>query len=147
MTYRSEARNSPPAEPMQTQAIATGVSAVAAIMLMILSALSILEGTVAVAGDEIYVAGVDYLYAFDTTTWGWVHMILGIIGIGCGIGLLFGTIWGRYAAIVIAALVMIANFLALPYYPAWSLLIIALSIVVVWAVATWEPQQVTTREG
>ncbi|WP_040796017.1 DUF7144 family membrane protein [Nocardia higoensis] len=140
MTYRPETREAPPAEPMQKQGIATGISLVAAIMLMVLGALSILEGTVAISGDEIYVAGVDYIYAFDTTTWGWIHVILGVIGLVCGAGLLFGTRWGRYAAIVIAALVMIANFLSLPYYPAWSLLVIALSIVVVWAVATWQPQ-------
>lgn len=140
MTYRAQAPTSPAPEPMQKQGIALGVSLVAAIMLMVLAALSILEGVVAVNGDEIYVAGVDYLYAFDTTTWGWIHIVLGIIGLVCGMGLLFGTTWGRYAAIAIATLVMIANFLALPYYPAWSLLVIALSIVVVWAVATWQPQ-------
>ncbi|WP_228803685.1 DUF7144 family membrane protein [Nocardia higoensis] len=141
MTYRSHTSAPPTAEPMQKQSIATGISLVAAIMLMVLAALSILEGTVAIAGDEIYVAGVDYIYAFDTTTWGWIHVALGVIGLVCGTGLLFGTTWGRYAAIAIAALVMVANFLSLPYYPAWSLLVIALSIVVVWAVATWQPER------
>lgn len=141
MTTRSETRESPPAEPMQKQGIAMGIALVAAVMLMALSALSILEGTVAVSGDEIYVAGVDYVYAFDTTVWGWIHVVLGVIGLICGIGLLFGAAWGRYAAIGIAALVMIANFLSLPYYPYWALLIIALDIVVIWAISTWRPDR------
>ncbi|MEV0355324.1 acetyltransferase [Nocardia sp. NPDC050697] len=141
MTSMSDARTDPPAEPMQKQSLALGISAVAAVMLMVVAALSILEGTVAIAGDELYFAGPEYLYALDTTTWGWVHVVLGIVGMVCGIGLLFGTAWGRYAAIGIAALVIIANFLSLPYYPMWSVLVIALSIAVMWAVATWQPER------
>ncbi|WP_280423238.1 DUF7144 family membrane protein [Nocardia carnea] len=141
MTDRSDVRSSPPAEPFQRQSVATGVSIIAAVLLLVLAAVSILEGIVAIAGDELYVAGVDYIYAFDTTTWGWIHVILGIVGVVCALGLMFGTAWGRYAAIGIAALVIIANFLSLPYYPAWSILIIALSVVVIWAAATWQPQR------
>ncbi|MFC8043240.1 acetyltransferase [Nocardia sp. NPDC057353] len=141
MTTTADARGVPPAEPMQKQNLALGISAVAAVMLLVVAALSILEGTVAIAGDELYVAGPEYIYAFDTTTWGWVHVVLGIIGIVCGVGLLFGTTWGRYTAIGIAALVIIANFLSLPYYPLWSILVIALSLAVIWAVATWQPDR------
>lgn len=141
MTSTADARREPPAEPLQKQSIALGISAIAAVMLMVVAALSVLEGTVAIAGDELYVAGTDYLYAFDTTTWGWVHVVLGVLGIVIGIGLLFGATWGRYAAIGVAALVIVANFLSLPYYPMWSVLVIALSIVVVWAIATWQPER------
>ncbi|WP_157171859.1 DUF7144 family membrane protein [Nocardia higoensis] len=41
----------------------------------------------------------------------------------------------------IAAVVIVANFLALPHCPAWSIAVVVLSVVVSWAVATWDPQQ------
>ncbi|MBH0779907.1 acetyltransferase [Nocardia sp. NEAU-351] len=132
-------RTPPPTEPFQTQGVATGISVTAAILLLVLAAVSILEGVSAIGKDEIYVTGVSYIYEFDTTTWGWIHLVLGVIGVICALGLMFGTTWGRYAAVGIAALVIVANFLSLPYYPAWSLLIIALSVVVIWAVTTWHP--------
>ncbi|MEV0029530.1 acetyltransferase [Nocardia sp. NPDC050793] len=140
MTNPSGTPSPPPAEPFQRQSVATGISITAAIMLLVLAAVSVLEGVSAIAKDEIYVAGVDYVYRFDSTTWGWVHLILGIVGLICALGLLFGTTWGRYAAVAVAVLVIIANFLSLPYYPWWSLLLIALSVVVIWAVTAWQPQ-------
>ncbi|MGW4369488.1 DUF7144 family membrane protein [Nocardia takedensis] len=129
----------PPTEPFQKQSAAAGIAVVAAVMLLLASAGSILQGTVALADDELYVAGVDYVYAFDTTTWGWIHVILGTVGVICAFGLMFGTTWGRYAAIGIAALVIVANFLSLPHYPAWSTLVIAFSVAVIWAATTWRP--------
>jgi hypothetical protein len=52
-----------------------------------------------------------------------------------GYGLLSGQTWARVAAITLAVLSAITNFLWLPYYPFWSMLIIAVDIFVIWAVA------------
>lgn len=130
----------PEPEPRQTQSIAEGISITAACMLIILAVVSILQGISAVADDDLYVVGAAYIYEFDTTTWGWIHIVLGAVALLCGIGLVTGATWARYAALVIAGLVIIANFLSLPYYPAWSIVIIALSAVVIWAVTAWRPQ-------
>ncbi|MDV6310062.1 hypothetical protein R4227_17710 [Gordonia amicalis] len=92
------------------------------------------------AEDEVFVRGVDYVYKFDFTTWGWIHIVLGAIAIIVGAGLISGAGWARFTAIVIAGLSVIANFLWLPYYPWWSVLIIALDVVVIWAVSTWNPR-------
>ena len=137
-----EVENSPPPEPFQRQSAAAGIAIVAAVMLLLASAAAILQGTVALGDDELYVTGIDYVYAFDTTTWGWIHVILGALGVVCALGLMFGTTWGRYAAIGVAALVIVANFLALPHYPAWSMLVIVLSVAVIWAATTWWPDEV-----
>lgn len=134
-------RPTPEPEPLQKQGIAEGVSIAAACMLIILSAVSILQGISAVAHDDLYVVGVEYVYEFDTTAWGWIHIVLGIIALLCGIGLVTGATWARYASVVIAGLVIIANFLSLPYYPAWSIVVIALSVVVIWGVTTWHPDR------
>ncbi|TCJ95260.1 DUF7144 family membrane protein [Nocardia alba] len=131
----------PEAEPIQKQAIVEGISLSAAFMLIILAAVSILEGISAIADDQLYVAGIEYIYEFDTTTWGWIHVVLGALALIFGVGLAIGATWGRYGALGIAALVIVANFMSLPYYPAWSIVIIALSVVVIWAVTTWRPER------
>ena len=102
--------------------------------------LSVLEGIAAVAEDELFVVGVEYVYEFDVTTWGWIHIVLGAVLIISAFGLITGTSSARGLAIAIAALSILANFLWLPYYPWWSILIIALNIVVIWAIATWRPR-------
>ncbi len=128
-----------PQEHPVRQGIAAGTSIGAAILLVTVGVLSILEGISAVANDKLFVAGVDYIYQFDTTTWGWIHIVLGILLVIAALGLMAGTTWGRVVAITLAALSILANFLWLPYYPAWSILVIALNVVVIWAVATWQP--------
>ncbi|MBF6416139.1 DUF7144 family membrane protein [Nocardia cyriacigeorgica] len=124
------------------QGFAAGTSIGASILLLTVGVLSILQGISAVAEDQLFVAGIEYVYEFDTTTWGWIHIVLGIVLVASAIGLMMGTTWGRIAAVTIAALSIVANFLWLPYYPLWSILIIALNIVVIWAVTTWNPEQV-----
>ncbi|MGS2810901.1 DUF7144 family membrane protein [Nocardia sp. MW-W600-9] len=141
MTSNTSAHRAPPEEePFQRQAFAEGISITAACMLLILAAVSILQGISALLEDEIYVAGIEYVYKFDTTTWGWVHVVLGVLALIVGVGLVLGATWGRYSALGVAGLVIVANFLSLPYYPAWSMIIIALSVVIIWAISTWKPQ-------
>lgn len=120
------------------QGIAAGTSIGAAILLLTVSVLSVLAGISAVAGDDLYVVGPEYIYSFDATAWGWTHIALGALLGLCGAGLLAGTMWGRIGAMFLAALSIIANFLWLPHYPWWSLAIITLDVVVIWAVATWK---------
>ncbi|MEV6324652.1 hypothetical protein AB0M45_26210 [Nocardia sp. NPDC051787] len=132
--------------------IAAGTSIAAAILLLTVGVLSVFEGISAVAEDQLYIVGTDYVYKFDTTAWGWIHIVLGILLIIAALGLMTGATWARVTAICLAALSIIANFMWLPYYPAWSILVIALNIVVIWAIATWRPDTAgaegrTGREG
>ncbi len=123
------------------QGIAAGTSIGAAIILIVVGAVQLAQGIAAVAEDEVFIRGVEYVYKFDFTTWGgWIHIVLGAIAIIVGAGLVSGAGWARFTAIVIAGLSIIANFLWLPYYPWWSILIIALDVVVIWAVSTWNPR-------
>jgi hypothetical protein len=121
------------------QAWAGGTSVVAAILLLVVGLVSLLQGISAAAEDEIFVVGIEYIYKFDTTVWGWIHIVLGVVIIVAGLGLFTGAAWARIAAVVLAALSIVANFLWIPYYPLWAILIIALDIVVIWAVTTWKP--------
>ncbi|UAK31145.1 hypothetical protein K8O92_25350 [Nocardia asteroides] len=124
------------------QAVAAGTSIGAAILLMAVGILSILEGISAIAKDEVFVATPGYTYQFNTTTWGWIHLVLGILLVIAAAGLMSGAMWARVIAVFLAALSILANFLWLPYYPWWSIVVIALNVVVIWAVTTWHPRRV-----
>jgi hypothetical protein len=124
------------------QGIAAGTSIGAAIILVTVGLLQLFQGISAVAEDEVFVTGVEYVYKFDFTTWGWIHIVLGALLMVIGFALFTGAGWARVSAMVIAAISILANFMWLPYYPFWSVLVIALDVVVIWAVATWKPERV-----
>ena len=124
------------------QGIAAGTTIAAAALLLIAGVVSLVQGISAVAADELFVVGVEYTYAFDVTTWGWIHIVVGILVIVAAFGLFAGAAWARMAGIALAGLSILANFLWLPYYPVWAIVVIALDVVVIWAIATWDPDRV-----
>lgn len=124
------------------QGLAAGTSIGASILLMTVGALSVFEGISAVLNDDLFVVGPEYVYEFDITAWGWIHIVLGALLVVAAFGLVSGATWARVTAIVLASLSIVANFLWLPYYPWWSILVIALNVVVIWGVATWKPYAV-----
>ena len=117
---------------------AAGTTWAAAALLLVGSVLAFFQGIAAVANDEsLVLVSDDYIYSFNLTTWGWIHIVLGVIGACIAVGMFVGAAWARVCAIIIASLSIIANFLWLPYTPWWSILIIAIDILVIWAVANW----------
>ena len=115
---------------------AFGVATFAGVMLVTVAVFQILEGIAAIAKDDILVTGIKYAYQIDITTWGWVHLILGIIGVATGLGLLAGQTWARIVGICVAVVGALTSFAFLPYYPLWSVLIISFYVLVMWAVST-----------
>ncbi|MEU1983174.1 hypothetical protein [Nocardia sp. NPDC019395] len=126
-----------PEGPPLAQGLAAGTSIAAAVLMLTVGALSLLEGIAAVVRDDLFMLGGAYIYQMDITTWGWIHIGIGAALILAAVGLITGSIWGRLMAIGFAALCIVANFLWLPHYPWWSTVIIALSVVAIWAIATW----------
>src|SRR5829696_4918659 len=118
----------------QTSGWAVGFILFAAIMLIMVGIFQALQGLVAIFENEFYVATRNYLFQFDATTWGWIHLVIGLVVAFAGYGLLSGRTWARLLAITLAALSATANFLFIPYYPFWSLLIVTLNILVIWAI-------------
>ncbi|QHE70913.1 DUF7144 family membrane protein [Rhodococcus sp. WAY2] len=127
--------------PSGKQGFAAGTSMAAAVIMVTVGIIQFFQGIAAVAEDEVFVSGINYVYKFDLTTWGWIHIILGVIVAIVGLALFTGAGWARVSAIIVAAVSILANFLWLPYYPGWSLLIIALDVVIIWAVSTWNPER------
>jgi hypothetical protein len=116
-----------------TSGMAVGFTVFAAIMMLMVGVFQALQGLIAIFENEFYVQTRNYLFEFDATTWGWIHLVIGLLVAFAGWGLLSGRTWARSVAIALAALSATANFLFIPYYPFWSLLIITLDIFVIWA--------------
>jgi hypothetical protein len=118
-----------------TSGWAVGFILFAAIMMLLAGFFQASAGMVAIFENEFYVATRNYLFQFDATTWGWIHLLIGLVVALAGWGLLSGRTWARVVGITLAMLSAIANFLFIPYYPFWALTIITLDIFVIWAIA------------
>ncbi|MEU5366419.1 hypothetical protein ABZ354_23585 [Streptomyces sp. NPDC005925] len=112
---------------------ATGLTVFAAVMLFLVGVLDVLRGIMALAKDDVFVSTPDYVFQFDLTGWGWIHLVLGALAVLVSAGLLKTATWARVTGVAIAGLVIIANFLSLPYYPVWSVIMIAISGFIIWA--------------
>ena len=114
---------------------AVGFILFAAMLMIMAGAFQAFAGLVAIFQNEFYVATRNYLFQFDATTWGWIHLLVGLIVVMAGFAMLAGRTWGRMVGITLAMVSALANFLFIPYYPFWSLTIIALNVFVIWALA------------
>jgi hypothetical protein len=112
---------------------AKGGAYFAATMLVLIGIFGILNGIAAIADDGFYLVTPNYAFDIDVTGWGWIHLILGIVMVFAGFALFAGRAWAAVVALALAMLSAVANFFFIPYYPWWSLLIIALDIWVIWA--------------
>jgi hypothetical protein len=115
---------------------AIGLGMFAGVILLTLGTFQALEGLAAILNDKVYVAGIDYAYSFDLTAWGWIHMTVGLIAVATGIGLLLEQGWARVVGLILAVLSALLNFMFIPYYPLWSLVVIAFAIAAIWALST-----------
>ncbi len=114
----------------------------AAAMMIVIGIFQAIEGLVAIFNDDWFVVTRNYTFDLDVTAYGWIHLILGILILLAGCALFAGKVWGGVLAIFLAILAAIANFFFIPYYPFWSITIIALCIWVIWSVT--RPGAVTT---
>ena len=112
---------------------AIGWALFAAVVLITVGCFQVIAGISAIAKDDVIVKTPNYIFDLDVTQWGWVHLILGAILILSGLGIMTGNVLARTVGVFVAALSAIANFAFIPYYPVWSIAIIAIDIAVIWA--------------
>lgn len=110
----------------------SGVVFAASILTMI-GVFQVIAGLVAIFDDEFFVVARNYTFDLDTSAWGWIHLLLGILLVVTGFGLFSRQTWAGVTAILLAMLTAIENFFFIPYYPFWSILVIALAVWVIWA--------------
>jgi hypothetical protein len=115
---------------------AEGLGIFAGAALLTVGVFQFLEGVAAAAKDDVFVRTTNYVFSFDLTTWGWIHIVVGILLAIVGGAILAGQRWALVAGVVLAILSALMNFVWLPYYPAWAIIVIAFDIAVVWALST-----------
>jgi len=106
------------------------------LLMLIIATLDFFEGLIAIIRSEYYIRAANEIIVFDTTTWGWIMLVWGIV-IGCaGFGLLAGATWARWFAIVAGTLNFIVQlgFVGSAHYPLWALTALALNAIVLYAV-------------
>ncbi|HET6937222.1 MAG TPA: hypothetical protein VFI19_01405, partial [Nocardioides sp.] len=107
----------------------------AGVLLIMLGAFHVIQGLVALFRDEVYVVRSSGLIInVDYTTWGWVHLALGAVAILAGVCLLAGQMWARIVAVIVAFLSAINAVSFIQAEPVWSVIVIALDVIIIWAV-------------
>ena len=106
----------------------------AAVMMVVIGLFQFFAGLAAIVDDDFYVVAREYAFDVDLTAWGWAHLIVGVVMVAAGYALFSRKVWGGVVAVVLASLSAILNFLFIPYYPFWSLVVIALDVFVIWSI-------------
>jgi hypothetical protein len=114
-----------------------GLTVLAAVLMMLGGLWGFLEGLAAVIRGSFFVVLPNYAYSVSATSWGWIHLILGVLVAGAGLALLLkDSLWARITGIVLASFSTIANFMFIPYSPVWSIVVIAIDLAIIWALLT-----------
>ncbi|MFD7276448.1 hypothetical protein ACFV80_05195 [Streptomyces sp. NPDC059862] len=120
-------------EPRSSDRV-TGPSLFAGWALELSGSLSILLGITGIARDTIFSAPV-YSYRFDLTTWGWIHLVIGIALVAAGLGVLLGKSWSTGAGVALGAVSLVTQFMFIPYYPLWSISVMTLDLLAIWTLS------------
>jgi hypothetical protein len=131
------------AEERQASAWAAGLALFAGLMMIMIGSFQAIIGFAAILENEFYVVTPNYAFEVDATVWGWIHLLLGIVLAVAGWGAIVGQLWARVVGITLAVLSAVANFFFIPYYPLWSIVIIALDVFVIWALSVYGRQAAT----
>ena len=143
MTSAKHTENATTTSRPSTTAI--GLTVFAGVMMIVLGVMQVIQGAVALFNDDFYVVGQEWVFEFDLTTWGWIHLLVGVLLAVAGFFVFQGALWARLVGIAVAAVSIVLNFMWLPYYPIWSLLIIALDVFVIWALTVHGRDIATSR--
>lgn len=121
----------------ESQGFAAGAIFTAGVLLLLAGLWQAFLGLVALFKDTntLIVVGQKWVFSFDVVAWGWIHLLIGAALFVVGIFVLRGALSAGIIGIGIAGLSALANFLWLPYYPIWAVLIITLDVIIIWALA------------
>ena len=124
----------PSAAVRERPSVWTGWIAFASMLMILMGAFNAIEGLAGILVDDFYAPAPGNVLVFDLTQWGWVHLVVGILVALTGATLLTGAAWARVVTVVLAIGNAIAQLAFAAVYPVWSLIVIALCVVVIWAV-------------
>jgi hypothetical protein len=112
---------------------AVGFTMFAGVLMVTIGIWHAIAGFAGIIEGEFYTVTPNYILEFDAATWGWIHLVAGVVIALAGVGLFSGALWARTIGVLLAIVSMIANFAFIPVYPLWSIALIALNIGVIWA--------------
>lgn len=102
-------------------------------MMLLAGGMQIIAGLTALFNDEYYVVTENALVALDYTTWGWVHLLLGILVFCAGSAIFAGRAWGRTVGVFLAVLAGLSQLAFISAYPFWSIIAVIVNVFVVYA--------------
>jgi hypothetical protein len=117
----------------------TGWLSFAGIVAIVVGVFNVIDGLVALFRNDYYLVTSQDILVFDFTAWGWIWLILGLAAIAIGAGIFAGRMWARAAGVAMAVLVAIGQLAFLRAFPVWSVIVIGLCVLVVYAL-TAHPQ-------
>jgi hypothetical protein len=125
----------PQARYTQESTAWTGWVVFGGVMLIVLGIFQAIQGLVALFEDGFYLVRPNGLVVnVNYNTWGWVHLVIGIVAVLTGLGLLAGNLAARIVGVGIAVLSAIVNIGFISAYPVWSTIVIALDVLVIYAI-------------
>lgn len=105
----------------------------ASVMMILVGTFQMINGLVALFKDDVYVVSEKALVAFNFTTWGWIHLLMGLIVLMAGFAVMRGVVWARLVGVLLATVSLFANLAFLSAYPLWSIFVIVVDIMVIYS--------------
>jgi NADH:ubiquinone oxidoreductase subunit H len=118
------------------QVVAEGVARLAGVLLSLVALLEVARGVAAIASNDIAPEGSAEVFGVDAAAGGWLHLVIGVLTLATGVAIVTGHIVGFLAGTGLAFLGAVMSFFFVPYYPAWSLITLALNVLVIWALCS-----------
>src|SRR5690349_2979708 len=106
---------------MERPGVWAGWVVFAGVMMIMIGCFHALAGLVALFKDD------------DYTAWGWIHLLVGVVVAIAGVALFAGQMWARVIGVLLAGLSALANMAFIAAYPVWSIIIITLDVIVIFA--------------
>lgn len=108
--------------------------------MMVIGAFETIEGLLALLSPSFFLAAGGRVIVLDLVAWGWLHLVLGVLILAAGASLLAGgPSWAGGVGLTVIGIDMVIQLIWLPAFPIWSLAIIALDLLVLYAIATTWP--------
>jgi hypothetical protein len=111
----------------------TGGATFAAVFMMISGAFGLFQGLSLIISGTFYVQPAKYWISTGAATWGWVHLIWGLIVLAAGFGVMSGAAWARWLGIIFVSIQAIINFLFIPAQPFWAIILILIDLWIIHA--------------
>ncbi|MBF6225189.1 hypothetical protein IU470_08705 [Nocardia abscessus] len=121
--------------PITTRPVVGDMTIFAGVLILVAGVLHLLTAVAAISGREVFVVTEDQVFLIDVAAWGWIHLTIGVLVVIAGLGIVVGKPWAFLAGLVLAAISILDNFLFVSIYPFWALVLIAVDVLVIWALA------------